>query len=166
MSESTARFGLPLLAAGQAAKELTHNEALSLIAFALHPAVIATGLDTPPVAPQLGEMWIVGTEPTGDWTGRASSLAGWTASGWRFLQPVEGMTVAVDSAPGSVSYRSGAWQPAQLDAARLMINGTAVVGPRGDAIALPAAGALIDEQARTAIAAILAAMQRHGLIAT
>ena len=35
----TPRFGLPLLAPGQAAKELTHNEALSLLDLLVQPVV-------------------------------------------------------------------------------------------------------------------------------
>ena len=44
MSESaTPRWALPLLAAGQAEKELTHNEALLLLDMAVQPSVVAVG---------------------------------------------------------------------------------------------------------------------------
>jgi hypothetical protein len=40
-----------------------------------------------------------------------------------------------------------------------------VVGPQAAAIADPDGGAVVDGEARTAIAAILAALRSHGLIA-
>jgi hypothetical protein len=44
------------------------------------------------------------------------------------------------------------------------IAGTQVVGPRGAAVANPAGGATVDAEARTAIDAILARLEAHGLI--
>ena len=66
---ATARFALPLLHAGQAQKELFHNEALVLADGLLQPCVEALGLDTPPPSPAPGQCWIVGDSPTGAWAG-------------------------------------------------------------------------------------------------
>ena len=57
--EMTARLGLPLLATGQAGKEVTHNEALALIDLALGAGVAAIGPDSPPAEPVVGQTWIV-----------------------------------------------------------------------------------------------------------
>ena len=38
-TNDTPRWSLPLLAAGQAQKEMTHNEALSLLDLVVHPCV-------------------------------------------------------------------------------------------------------------------------------
>ena len=84
---TSARLGLPLLAPGQAQKEMTHNEALAAIDLALAASVRAVGLDAPPLSPTPGESWIVGASPTGAWAGQAGALAGWTAGGWRFVRP-------------------------------------------------------------------------------
>jgi hypothetical protein len=46
----------------------------------------------------------------------------------------------------------------------LVIGGNQVVGPRAAAIDSPADGAVIDVEARAAIAAILDALRQHGLI--
>jgi hypothetical protein len=83
MGETSARLGLPFLAVGQAQKELTHNEALALIDLALHAGVEAVGTNVPPAAPVEGQAWIVGSAPSGAWTGRSQALAGWTPGGWR-----------------------------------------------------------------------------------
>jgi len=39
-----------------------------------------------------------------------------------------------------------------------------VVGPRGDAIAEPEGGSVVDAEARAVINAVLAALRAHGLI--
>ena len=49
----------------------------------------------PPVSPAKGEAWIVGTTPTGDWIGRANSIAEWSGVGWRFITPASWMLVGL-----------------------------------------------------------------------
>lgn len=48
----------------------------------------------------------------------------------------------------------------------VLIGGQQVVGARGAAIAGPAGGAMVDSEARAAIAQILSALGTHGLIAS
>ena len=79
--EDSARLGLPLLAPGQAQKELWHNEALALLDIAVQAVVEEVGRDAPPGAPQPGQCWIVGAAPTGDWTGHARMAPGERAGG-------------------------------------------------------------------------------------
>lgn len=162
--EWTDRHALPLLQAGQAQKELTHNEAVVLLD-ALVMAAAAGRADMPPATPIPGECWIVGPEPAGAWAAAAEKLACWTASGWRFLTPREGMRVwRIDLGVEAV-WRAGAWSAGEVRAHRLIVDGEPVVGPRQPAIASPAGGAVVDAEARAAIGAITAALQAHGLIA-
>ncbi len=166
MVETSARLGLPLLVPGQAQKELFHNEALAAIDLALQASVVAIGLAAPPAAPVPGQCWIVGTAPTGDWSGQAGALAGWTAGGWRFVAPVEGMAVW-DGSAGQVARRTGGvWVTGALTGARVVVGGTQVVGAQRPAIAAPAGGEIVDAQARATLAAVLGALRSHGLIAT
>jgi hypothetical protein len=88
--DETARYGLPLLSAGQAQKEVTHNEALLQIDRLLHVAVAARGLNVPPPIPILNVAYIVGGAPTGAWETRADCLAWYEGSSWRFTDPVRG----------------------------------------------------------------------------
>ena len=88
---STARLALPLLAMAQAQKEVTHNEALTLLDLLVQPVVEAGPLAAPPPSPGAGQGWIVGAGATGDWSGREGALALWTAGGWRFVAPSAGM---------------------------------------------------------------------------
>lgn len=82
MTDHTARLELPLLHAGQAQKEGTHNEALTMVDLLLHGCVDSVGEDTPPAAPSVGECHVVGDAPSGEWAGHASHMAGFTAGGW------------------------------------------------------------------------------------
>jgi len=164
--QATPRFAMPLLAGGQAGKEIAHNEALSLIDLLLQPVVEAMGTDVPPANPALGRCWVVGTAPTAAWLGRAGSLAGWTEGGWCFAHPVEGFSAWCSSSRKPIAYRDGLWQESDVVGTQLTIAGQRVVGPRQPAIADPGGGDVIDPSARSAVAAILTAMRQHGLIAS
>ncbi|MDO7843755.1 DUF2793 domain-containing protein [Sphingomonas immobilis] len=163
--DTTNRLKLPLLSAGQAQKELTHNEALTLIDMTVQPVVMAVEVNTPPPAPVAGQCWIVGAAPAGAWSGQANALAGWTAGGWRFVAPPEGCAVWSVADGAAARFLDGGWSTGVIRGARVEIDGTKVIGARLAAIAGPAGGATVDAEARTAIGAILAALREHGLIA-
>ena len=165
MTEQTPRFALPLLQAGQAQKELDHNEALALVDAALHPLAQTVGDNAPPIGPTPGQSWVVGTAPTDAWAGRADALALWTGGGWRFLAPVVGMTIWCGATGRPARWDGSGWRDGDVVAARIVIAGTQVVGARRAAIADPAGGGAVDLEARAAITAILAALRGHGLIA-
>ncbi|WP_404372556.1 DUF2793 domain-containing protein [Sphingomonas sp. MMS24-J45] len=164
--ETTVRLGLPLLQIGQAQKEVSHNEALTLLDLAVQPVVEAVGVDTPPIAPSEGACWVVGASPSGAWSGQAHALAGWTAGGWRFVPPREGMAAwsRTDDAIARFSGRN--WMIGQLSGTRLVLAGAAVVGAQQAPITSPTGGSVSDVEARATIAEILAALRSHGLIAT
>ncbi len=162
--ETTARLALPLLHAGQAQKELDHNEALALLDIAVQPAVEGIGLDVPPEDPAIGSCWVVGSDPVGAWAGHADALAGWTAGGWRFVAPREGMS-AWRAADGLTARYEDGWAIGDSRVARLFIGSDQVIGERQAAIANPTGGSSIDAEARAAIGAVLTAMRTHGLIA-
>ncbi|ONF94950.1 DUF2793 domain-containing protein [Sphingomonas jeddahensis] len=163
--DNTARLNLPLLHAGQAQKEVDHNEALALLDMAVQPVVVAIGLDTPPKEPGEGACWIIGTNPVEAWAGRAGSLAGWTAGGWRFIAPRTGMTVVRGSDGMTARYTGADWVIGEVRATGVLIGEMRVLGARQPAIADPAGGPLIDAEARGALSAALSALRAHGLIA-
>lgn len=164
MSE-TARWALPLLTAGQAQKEMTHNEALAVVDLLQGASVIAVGVNAPPAGPVAGQCWIVGPAPTGAWAGQTGALAGWTAGGWRFAGPREGMSVWSEADGCAVVRTGGQWRVGTVIATELTIGGQRVVGARRPAIAAPTGGGTIDAEARAAIGQVLAALVAHGLIA-
>ncbi|MBW4330571.1 DUF2793 domain-containing protein [Stakelama sp. CBK3Z-3] len=167
MSEDvTERLGLPLLWAGQAQKEIFHNEALTLIDLSVQPDVVAVGTIQPPVDPSPGDAWIVGMGASGDWEGRDTMLAGWTGGGWRFIAPRPGMTVWSIADTGFAVFRDEQWRVGEIDGRRLIIDGTQVVAAQQPAIANPENGEIIDTEARNVLNAILYAIRAHGLIAS
>jgi hypothetical protein len=142
---ATPRFGLPLLAAAQAQKEVTHNEALTLLDALLHAAVEDGPLSTPPAAPAEGQCWIVGAAPTGAWEGQEGAIALWTGGGWRFLAPRDGTRIVRLSDGVRLRFHAGAWAaPA--------------------AVAPPAGGAVVDVEARAALVALIASLAAQGLM--
>jgi hypothetical protein len=161
----SARLALPLLAAGQAGKEVTHNEALTRLDMLVQPAVVGLGGNTPPADPRPGQCWIVGPAPTDAWAGHGDALACWTTGGWRFAGAADGLVVWNMSAGQPLAYRDGRWRDGEVVAGRLIICGVPVVGPRGGAIAEPEGGTVIDTAARQTLARILSALRQHGLIA-
>lgn len=166
MSESASpRLGLPMLAAGQAQKEMTHNEALLLLDVLVGGAVVAVDAVQPPQAPESGECWILGSQPVGPWQDHANAVAAWTPGGWRFVAPRDGMRLWVDANRGFALFRDGEWHLGEAHG-KVFVEGRQVVGKRLPAVAEPAGGMVVDGPARVAIVAVLEALRVHGLIAS
>lgn len=159
------RLALPLLHAGQAQKELWHNEALALLDLLVQPVVQTIGGTEPPATPDAGDCHVVGIAATDAWAGRDHAIAGWTDAGWRFVAPVEGMRFLMAGTMVPLSFTGGAWQVGVFSVSELSVEGQKVVGGQGASVAIPVGGATVDKEARTAIAAIVAALTEHGLIA-
>jgi len=166
MTDETPRWTLPLLAAGQAQKEIAHNEALGLLDLVVQPCVESVGLDTPPGAPQPGQAWIVGPQPTGAWSGRAQALAGWTAGGWRFLVPRAGLAGWSRTDQCAAQWDGNGWHSGRVSGRELILDGKKVIGSQRSPIAEASGGQVVDMEARLVLEAVLAALRGHGLIAT
>jgi Protein of unknown function (DUF2793) len=163
---TTDRLNLPLIASGQAQKEMTHNEALAALDIAVQPVVEALSVDVPPVSPAPGQCWIVGAAPVGAWSADAQALAGWTLSGWRFVTPRAGWTAWVKASGLAARYDGVLWSEGVLTAARIEIGSTQVVATQQVAIENPVGGAVIDSEARATLSSILNGLRSHGLIAS
>ena len=147
MSEmtETARFALPLLAMSQAQKEVTHNEALTLIDALVQPTIEDGPLASPPPDPATGQCWLVGSGATASWAGQTDRIAIWSEGGWRFVAPRAGMRVLRLSDGGWLRYGAGDWS----------MPGT-VPNPDG--------GATVDAEARSAISDLILSLEAHGLL--
>jgi hypothetical protein len=163
---STARLALPLLAAGQAQKEIFHNEALQTLDILAAPSVEALPMDSPPTTPSIGACFIVASLATGAWAGKDGSIACYTAGGWRHVTPSEGMAAFVKNEATWAVYRGGTWEIGVIRGSNLILEGQQVVGERSSAIASPVGGSTIDAEARSVIGQILSALRNHGLIET
>jgi hypothetical protein len=162
----TDRLALPLLAAGQAAKELVHNEALLRLDLVSQPVVESADLAVPPGAPLPGQCWIAATGASGGWAGRDGAIAGWTDNGWRFVMPALGWRAWVIDRGHTMRYDGTRWMDEAMRDDGYFVAGDRVLAGRQAAIVNPAGGVTIDGEARAAVMTILAALRAHGLIAT
>lgn len=163
--DATSRWDLPLLYAGQAQKEIFHNEALARIDMLLHGAVESADVSAAPTSPVAGTCWIVADGADGDWAGRDSMIACWTEGGWRFVAPEIGLAVHAVDRGHAMIYDGSGWVNGAIRGDGVYVGGQRVIGPQAAAIADPAGGSTIDSQARDAVSAILMTLREHGLIA-
>lgn len=141
-TNTTPRFGLPLLFAGQAQKEFFVNEAHALVDALLHAACEGETA-TPPATPAEGETWLVASGASGAWAGEDGKLAAFQSGTWLFASPNDGMRL-FDRATGQVLLYRGGWQ-------------------RPAAPAAPGGGGTVDAEARSAIADLIAALVEAGV---
>ena len=119
------------------------NGAHALTDMLLHPAIEGEASGEPS-APAEGECWLVGADATGAFAGKEGSLASYQAGTWLFAEPRDGMRVFDRVTEQSLLY-AGAWR-------------------REPAPAEPAGGGVIDQEARSAIVAILHLLRRTGIL--
>ncbi|WP_181832649.1 DUF2793 domain-containing protein [Bosea caraganae] len=134
----TSRLELPLLAASQAQKHVTHNEALLALDALTHLAVTDRRA-TPPAAPVEGSRHLVEAGASGAFAGQAGKIAVFEDNGWRFLTPRQGWLawVAQDQAP--LVHDGSGWTELKVRSSdRLGIGATADATNRL-AVASPAA---------------------------
>lgn len=81
---ATPILGIPTIETQQAQPEITHNEAVYLLQLALMGA-ISLGDNAPPGSPAEGDVYVLGSAPTGAWTGKANKIAIRFNGAWRFL---------------------------------------------------------------------------------
>jgi hypothetical protein len=83
MSETTPRLALPLIAAGQAQKHVTHNEALAELDALVHLACLDKDRASPPPSPAEGDRYLVlASAPTGAWAGLSGQVVRFQDGVW------------------------------------------------------------------------------------
>lgn len=93
----TPRLGLPYMAAGQAQKHLTLNEALGLLDGYVGLAVESRSTAAEPTAPPDGAVYMLPAGAVGpDWSARAAgAMLRWEAGGWTVLTTLVGQIAYV-----------------------------------------------------------------------
>ncbi len=115
--DATPRLGLPYLAAGQAQKHVTLNEALSRLDGLVQTVVASRVVAAQPVDPVEGALYILPDGATGEaWGGEAvGTLMRFEAGGWRPLAVVDGcLAWLLDEGLLLVRVEAG-WIPATPD---------------------------------------------------
>jgi hypothetical protein len=111
---TTPHLSLPLIAAAQAQKHVTHNEALLAVDALLHCAAKDKDLAAPPAAPAEGDRYIVAAAPTGAWAGKAGQVATRQDGAWRFYAPQAGWIAFVIDEMQLYHFNGTAWAPGVL----------------------------------------------------
>lgn len=137
MSDSTPRQGLGQMVDGQELDAMQINDALIQFDAMTDICLLGQFVNTPPVSPADGDMYLLGGAPTGAWTGRAYKIAYCIDGGWRFYTPFNGLRAYVAATHAFLVYLNGTWTDANalLGAAEVSIASAATCD-------LGAAGAL------------------------
>ena len=107
---STPHLALPLIAAAQAQKHVTHNEALAALDALVQLAVKERGRNAPPASPAEGDRYLVGTDATGAFAGQAGHIALFDLGAWRFFTPHSGWLVYVEAEDLLVLFDGADWK--------------------------------------------------------
>ncbi len=109
MSE-TPHLALPLLAAAQAQKHVTHNEALASLDALVHLAVKERGRTVAPETPDEGDRYLVGSGASGDFAGHEGEIALFDLGVWRFFAPRSGWRAYVEAEDRIVVFDGSQWR--------------------------------------------------------
>jgi len=159
---ATPRLALPLIAAGQAQKDVTHNEAVLALDRLVALVVASRSVTVPPGTPQPGACHIVPSAGGAAWGHPAGTLLHWQGTAWLPETPRDGQ-IALVADEGLMLVHRGSWQ-ADWPVSGLAIAGRSVLAVPPASVAAPSGGTTIDSQARTALASLLAALQQQGII--
>ncbi len=100
---------LPYIAAAQAQKHVTVNEAISILDGLVHLAFASRSIAIPPATPTDGDRYLVAASPAGDWSGHAGDVALRMEGTWRFFNPVEGWRAWISDENLLVTFDGAAW---------------------------------------------------------
>ena len=108
-STNTPRAQLPLLAAAQAQKHVTHNDALLQLDALIFARFLSRNVSTPPATPADGDTYLVKATATGAWTGQNGQIAYANGGVWRFAAPFTGLTAYVVDEAKLIVFNGTAW---------------------------------------------------------
>ncbi|CAO4162806.1 DUF2793 domain-containing protein [Methylorubrum populi] len=112
MADATPSLALPLIAAGQAQKHVTHNEALALLDALVQLAVLDKDRTAPPTSPAEGDRYlIVSNTPSGAWTGWAGRIVRFQDGAWVSLPARVGWLAFVADEADLYLFTGSAWVP-------------------------------------------------------
>ena len=148
--QQTPRLAIPLIAAGQSQKDVTHNDAVLALDRLVTLAVVSDAADEPPESPADGTVWIVPAAGAAGWGQMAGTLMYRQNEAWIAQQPQAGQ-IAYVTITGAVLIYTGSWQVMRR------MDAPAVV-------ALPSGGSAPDPEARLTLATLVSIMEQHGFV--
>ncbi len=123
-SETTANLALPYLAAAQAQKHVTHNNALRQLDTLVQMRLDSVTATAPPVAPTEGGRWYVPAGATGAFAGQSGCIAAYADGVFDFIAcPAGALAYIVDEGRLRLFDGAGAWvSPLAASAHRGMVS--------------------------------------------
>lgn len=106
---NTPRASLPELAAAQAQKHVTHNDALIELDALICARILDRDLTAPPGSPADGDAYIVKATGTGAWAGEDGKIAYCVDGAWRFYAPFAGLTAYITDEAEYFIYNGTSW---------------------------------------------------------
>jgi Protein of unknown function (DUF2793) len=106
---NTPNLSLQLIAAQQAQKHITVNDALARLDALAQIVVKTISLTAPPASPEAGERHIVANAPTGLWAGQAQKIAWYDQDTWMFITPQTGWIAYVSAIGQTRVWNGTAW---------------------------------------------------------
>ena len=109
--DTTPNLELPYIAAAQAQKHVTHNEAIRALDAVIQLAVLDRNLGAPPADASDGDRYIVAPSPSGDWAGHADEIAAFQDGAWQFFAPRTGWISWIGDERRVLGWDGTAWVP-------------------------------------------------------
>ena len=131
---ATPVLGINLMAENALQKEVLFNEAMLTIDAIISGTVIDFN-NTPPGSPSDGDVHVVGTSPTGVWSGEANAIA-YYYNGWQFFNPPTRFQVYDLATSSFFNWNGTAWSAGLLAA-------TSLAGDSDVTITSPAIGQVL-----------------------
>lgn len=120
--DDTPNLQLPYIAAAQAQKHVTHNEAIRALDAIVQIGALDRDLATPPASPANGDRYIVAASPTGAWAGQAGKIAAFQDGAWMFYQPREGWIAWIADEDVLLAWNGTAWVTAGGGGSSVSLN--------------------------------------------
>ncbi len=109
MPDDSTHLHLPYIAANQAQKHVTHNEAIRLLDALVQMSVISRTLMAPPATPADGNRYIVAAGATGAWATWDLNIAYYVDGAWMKLVPQPGWLAWIEAESVHVRWDGSAW---------------------------------------------------------
>ncbi len=109
----TLNLGLPYIAAGQAQKHITHNDALDLADALINLTVLSRVISAPPATPINGARYLLPSTPTGAFAGQGGNIAIFQNGGWRYVVPKTGWRAYIIDEQIITAFNGTTWNALQ-----------------------------------------------------
>jgi len=107
----TVHLGLPYIAAAQAQKHVTHNEALRILDALVMLSVKDRDASSPPPSPADGDRYLVPPSAGGAFAGKDDQIAHFRDGAWDFLTPQAGWISYVEDEDVTLLFDGTGWIP-------------------------------------------------------